>query len=72
MFKLKIHDFEAPDAFLPHGHNEPEPPPPAPEPDFEEDDVEGATPAKNVDAPPDSAARLASALGAEIVEERPR
>ena len=35
-------------------------------------DVEGATPAKNVDAPPDSAARLASALGAEIVEERPR
>ncbi|HVJ96435.1 MAG TPA: DNA polymerase III subunit gamma/tau [Acidimicrobiia bacterium] len=68
MFKLKIHDFDAQDAF----RNEPEPPPPPAEPEFEEDDVEGATPAKNVDAPPDSAARLADAFGAEIVEERPR
>jgi DNA polymerase-3 subunit gamma/tau len=68
MFKLKIHDFEAPDAF----RNEPEPPPPPVAADFEEDDVEGATPAPPSDAPPDSAARLASAFGAEIVEERPR
>jgi hypothetical protein len=68
MFKLKIHDFDAQDAF----RNEPEPPPSPAEPEFEEDDVEGATPAKNVDAPPDSAARLADAFGAEIVEERPR
>jgi DNA polymerase-3 subunit gamma/tau len=68
MFKLKIHDFDAVDAF----RNEPEPPPPPAEPEFEEDDVEGATLAQHVDAPPDSAARLASELGAEIVEERPR
>jgi DNA polymerase-3 subunit gamma/tau len=66
-FKLREHDFDAPDALRP---------PDAAEPDAPERVEEHIDPHDLVDAndapPPDSVARLVSDLGAEVVEERKR
>ena len=72
-FKLRAHDFDAPDAFRPPSRpaaTEPEPPP-AEEPEHEAVDLNELVDATD-ERPPDSVARLVADLGAEVVEERPR
>jgi DNA polymerase III subunit gamma/tau len=68
-FKLRAHDFDAPDALRPGGDGA------APAPAGMADDEEAVDPDELIDAddapPTDSVARLVADLGAEVVEERP-
>ncbi|MFM8238136.1 MAG: DNA polymerase III subunit gamma/tau [Actinomycetota bacterium] len=65
--RVRPHDFGDRDAF-----RSPEPPPvdDAPPDELDADELEDLVPAD--DAPPDSISRLQAALGAEVIEERPR
>jgi DNA polymerase-3 subunit gamma/tau len=72
-FMLRPHDFDKVDAFKPAAAGtESEPTAPEPEPDdYEGVDLNELADAPDA-APPDSVARLADALGAEVVDERRR
>jgi len=66
-FKLRRHDFDAPDAFRPDASTG-DPAPAEPDDDVDLDALVDAGDA----APPDSVTRLVNDLGAEIIDERSR